>query len=92
MHLSDGDPALHHLLAMTLSRQARESEGLAHYRMAAESVAEDATYRFDLLVSMCTLERAVELDEALVRARRDFPEDGRFDALADRCQAGVPSS
>jgi Flp pilus assembly protein TadD len=92
MHLSDGDPALHHLLAMTLSRQARESEGLAHYRMAAESASDDATYRFDLLVSMCALDRAGELDEALLRARRDFPEDGRFDALADRCHAGAPAS
>jgi len=92
MRLSDADPALHHLLAMTLSRQARESEGLAHYRRAAEASADDATYRFDLLVSMCALERDQELDDALARARRDFPEDGRFGALADRCRADAPSS
>lgn len=92
MRLSDGDSALHHLLAMTLSRQARESEGLAHYRRAAEEVPADATYRFDLLVSMCALERHEELGDALPRARRDFPEDARFGALADRCLADAPSS
>ncbi|MCP4869536.1 MAG: tetratricopeptide repeat protein [Proteobacteria bacterium] len=92
MRLSDSDSALHHLLAMTLSRQARESEGLAHYRRAAEAVPADATYRFDLLVSMCALERTGELGDALTRARRDFPEDARFGALADRCLADAPSS
>ncbi len=89
---SDGDPALHHLLAMTLSRQARESEGLAHYRMAAEARPDDPTWRFDLLVSMCTLDRADELADGLTRALRDFPEDARFGALAGRCRVEQPSS
>ncbi len=83
-------PALHHLLAMVLSRQGRESEGLAHYRRAADSAPEDATYRFDLLVSLCDLDRADELEDSLARAQRDFDEDPRFGALGDRCGASGP--
>ncbi len=79
------DPALHHLLAMTLTRQTREAEALAYYRRAADLLPDDAGYRFDLLVSLCTLERAGELEPALDRALRDFGDDPRFAALADRC-------
>jgi Flp pilus assembly protein TadD len=79
------DPTLHHLLAMVLTRQGRESEGLAHYRRAAEVRSDDPGFRFDLLVSLCTLGRTEELDDALQRARRDFPDDPRFVELADRC-------
>ena len=70
---------------MVLSRQGRESEALAHYRRAAEVRGDDATWRFDLLMSLCSLQRGAELEDALQRARRDFPEDPRFEALADRC-------
>lgn len=82
--------SLHHLLAMVLSRQGRESEGLAHYRRAADGAPDDATYRFDLLVSLCDLERADELGDALTRAQRDFDDDPRFAALGDRCGSGAP--
>ena len=81
----EGDATLHHLLAMVLSRQDRESEGLAHYRRAAEVRPDDPGFRFDLLVSLCTLGRHGELDDALQRARRDFPDDPRFVELAERC-------
>lgn len=79
------DATLHHLLAMVLSRQGRESEGLAHYRRASEVRPDDAAFRFDLAVSLCTLGRHEELDDALQRARRDFPDDPRFVELAERC-------
>jgi len=81
------DAPLHHLLAMSLTRLEREGEALAHYRRASELSAGNADYRFDLLVSLCSLGRAGELDAALTRARRDFPEDARFEALAGRCGA-----
>lgn len=79
------DPALHHLLAMTLSRQTREPEALAYYRRASDLGADDASYRFDLLVSLCSLDRGPELKTGLDRAVRDFPDDARFPALAERC-------
>lgn len=81
----EGDGTLHHLLAMVLSRQDRESEGLAHYRRAAEARPDDPSFRFDLAMSLCTLGRYEELDDALQRARRDFPDDLRFVELAERC-------
>lgn len=84
------EPALHHLLAMVLSRLDRESEGLAHYRRAAEGRADDASYRFDLLVSLCSLDRSDDLADALARAQKDFPEDARFPELAERCPAAAP--
>jgi len=80
------DPALHHLLAMLLSRQERESEALAHYRRAADG-KDDAAWRFDLLVSLCGLQRTDEFGAALDRARRDFPDDPRWDGLQGRCVA-----
>ncbi len=81
------DPALHHLLAMTLTRQTREQEALAYYRRAADLLPDDASYRFDLLVSLCTLGRSAELAPALDRAVRDFGADPRFPALRERCVA-----
>ncbi len=83
----DDDATLHHLLAMVLSRQERESEALAHYRRAAEVRPDDPTFRFDLVVSLCALGLDGELEDALARARRDFPEDPRFVELAERCVA-----
>ena len=82
------DPALHHLLAMVLSRLGRESEGLAHYRRAAQGRVEDASYRFDLLVSLCSLQRSDELTDGIARAQRDFADDPRFAELNERCPQG----
>ena len=84
-----GDASLHHLLAMVLSRLGRETEGLAYYRRAAELVPDDATWRFDLLISLCGVGLDSERGEALARARRDFPEDERFTKLSETC--GPPS-
>ena len=83
------DAALHHLLAMVLSRLGREAEGLAYYRRAAELVPDDSTWRFDLVVSLCALGLAEEREDALARARRDFPEDERFVKLAEGCAPGT---
>ncbi len=79
------DAPLHHLLAMVLSRLEREGEALAHYRRAAALSPDDATWRFDLLISLCSLGLDDERTDALVRARRDFPEDERFVKLAETC-------
>lgn len=79
------DPSLHHLLAMVLTRQRRESEALAHYRRAADGRGDDPTFRFDLLVSLCSLGRTEELADAFERAGKDFPEDPRFQELEARC-------
>lgn len=79
------DAPLHHLLAMSLTRLKREGEALAHYRRASEISAANADYRFDLLVSLCSLGKGEELEAGLARARRDFPEDARFEALGARC-------
>ena len=88
---SRGDDAgLHHLLAMVLTRQTREQEALAYYRRAAELTPADATFRFDLLVSLCSLDRGSELESGVDRALRDFPEDERFPALSERCRAPDP--
>ncbi|MCO4771227.1 MAG: hypothetical protein KDA24_14435, partial [Deltaproteobacteria bacterium] len=84
---SEEDAPLHHLLAMALTRVQREGEALAHYRRAAELSAQNANYRFDLLVSLCSLSLGDELATAMKGARRDFPEDGRLDALEARCVA-----
>jgi predicted Zn-dependent protease len=83
---SPNDPTLHHLLAMILSRQSRESEALAHYRRAVDQEPEDAAYRFDLLLSMCALQRKAELQAAAERAMKDFPEDERFHGFEGRCR------
>ena len=83
---SPNDPTLHHMLAMILSRQSRESEALAHYRRAVDQQPEDAAYRFDLLLSMCALERKEELQAAAERAIKDFPEDERFAGFEGRCK------
>ena len=87
---AEEDAPLHHLLAMTLTRVQREGEALAHYRRAAELSEDNANYRFDLLVSLCSLSRTDELIAAIAAARRDFPEDERLDALESRCV--VPGS
>ncbi len=87
---AEEDAPLHHLLAMSLTRVKREGEALAHYRRAAELSEENANYRFDLLVSLCSLSRTDELTVAIAGARRDFPEDERLDALESRCV--VPGS
>jgi Flp pilus assembly protein TadD len=79
------DPALHHLLAMVLTRQTREQEALAYYRRAAELMPEDANFRFDLLVSLCSLDRTGELESGMDRALKDFDGDPRFAALSSRC-------
>lgn len=87
---AEEDAPLHHLLAMALTRVDREGEALAHYRRAAELSEANATYRFDLLVSLCSLSRGDELEVALTRAQKDFPEDARLSTLAGRC--GIPES
>jgi len=78
-------PSLHHLLGIVLTRQDRESEALAHYRRAVDERGDDADYRFDLLLSLCSLERRAELTEAVARALKDFPEDGRFSRFGEGC-------
>ena len=82
---SHEDATLHHLLAMVLSRQGRESEALAHYRRAVDEKSDEATYRFDLLVSLCELDRSAEFQSAGERATKDFPEDQRFSQVLARC-------
>ncbi|MEE2827704.1 MAG: hypothetical protein VX498_00830 [Myxococcota bacterium] len=82
---SPEDAGLHHLLAMSLTQQAREAEGLAHYRRASELSPKEANHRFDLLVSLCKLGRLEELEALLPRALRDFDEDPRFTALSAQC-------
>ncbi len=82
---AEDDAPLHHLLAMALTRIDREGEALAHYRRAAELWSANGTYRFDLLVSLCALERADELRAALQKARKDFPEDARLVGMEGRC-------
>jgi Flp pilus assembly protein TadD len=89
MRERDADAHLHHLLAMVLSRQGRESEALAHYRRASEGLPDDATFRLDLLVSLCALSRDEELSEALGRAKKDFAEDPRFGELEKSCVDGA---
>ncbi len=84
------DPALHHLLAMVLSRLGRESEALAHYRRATTFRPDDAAWRVDLIVSLCALGRKDELEDALARGIKDFPDDERFPALAERCLPPAP--
>jgi len=86
----EADPSLHHLLAMSLTRLDRESEGLAHYRRAVDEDPLNADYRFDLLASLCSLSRYDELDEGLTRAQKDFPDDLRFGARVGVCPS--PSS
>jgi tetratricopeptide (TPR) repeat protein len=81
----DSSPALHHLLAMTLTRQQREDEGLAHYRRAADLEPGNVDYRYDLSVSLCALGRREELEVELQRVDREFGPDARFTALAERC-------
>ena len=84
----EGSPTLHHLLAMTLTRQQREDEALAHYRRASDLDLQEADYRYDLLVSLCTLARHEELQVEFDRVHRDFPETARFTELAARCLPG----
>jgi tetratricopeptide (TPR) repeat protein len=79
------EPGLHHLLAMSLSRQQRESEALAHYRRAAELRRKDADLQFALFVSLCDLELVDELEDRMPRALREFREDLRFEQLAGQC-------
>ncbi len=79
------DAPLHHLVAMVLSRLEREPEALAHYRRAAVLSPEDATWRFDLLISLCRLGLNEERVDALARSRRDFPEDERFTEMPESC-------
>lgn len=79
------EAGLHHLLAMSLSRQQRESEALAHYRRAAELRRKDADLQFALFVSLCDLELVEELDDRMPRALREFREDLRFGKLAEQC-------
>ncbi len=85
LSIKTDDPAIHHLLALILSRLDRESEALAHYRRAAEEGKEVEAYRYDLVVSLCGLERTEELATILDRAAKDFPEDPRFEELGRRC-------
>ena len=84
------DPSLHHLLGIILTRQGRESEALAHYRRAVDERSDDADYRVDLLLSLCALERAEELQDAGGRALKDFPEDQRFSRLSEGCPSPSP--
>lgn len=79
------DASVHHLVAMVLSRQQRETEALAHYRRASSAASADPGYRFDLLVSLCRLKLAEELEGELGRAAREFPDDPRFGELGARC-------
>jgi len=79
------EASLHHLLGIILTRQGRESEALAHYRRAVDEQDDEADYRFDLLLSLCTLQRADERKEAIERAVKDFPEDERFARLGEGC-------
>ncbi|MBN94622.1 MAG: hypothetical protein CL928_11200 [Deltaproteobacteria bacterium] len=83
----EDDPSLHHLLAMALTRLDRESEGLAYYRRAADGDPLNADFRLDLLASLCSLARLEELDEGLLRAQKDFPEDPRFASRQNVCPA-----
>jgi len=87
LQAAERDAPLHHLLAMALTRVNREGEALAHYRRASELSAANANYRFDLLVSLCTLSRAEELETALTRAFKDFPDDERLGTLQSQCAA-----
>ncbi len=84
------DSSLHHLLGIILTRQDRESEALAHYRRAVDERGDDADYRFDLLLSLCSLERRAELTEALARALKDFPDDERFVRFGEGCPSPSP--
>lgn len=79
------EPGVHHLLALSLSRLHRESEALAHYRRAAELAGKDADLHFDLLVSLCTLERVDEAAGRMPKALRDFGDDLRFGSLQSQC-------
>ena len=74
------------MAAFISSSESRESEALAHYRRAVDQEPEDAAYRFDLLLSMCALERREELQAAAERAMKDFPEDERFPGFEGRCR------
>ena len=81
----DSDPSLHHLLGIILTRQERESEALAYYRRAVDERADDADYRFDLMLSLCSLQRLDELGDAVDRAVKDFPDDKRFVRFGEGC-------
>ena len=85
VELRPEEAGAHHLLAMTLSRQDRESEALAHYRRAADLDRKDENLQFDVLVSLCNLNRSDELESRMPRALREFREDLRFEQLAAQC-------
>ena len=76
----------YYLLAMVLTRQGREVEAVAHYRRSAELAPEQASFRFDLMVSLCTLGRGNDAAGLLPRAQRDFPDDPRFVELPASCR------